>query len=350
MQKRHRRAVVLEHGSRAQAPRSKWLIGTRLARCAWPAALVFCSTLVGQTERAPDLHEIAGVTSVVPALVKAFDDVDVLGLGERHGHRADSDLRIALVRHPEFGKKVRFVVVEFAEATHQAILDSYVSGEDVPVAELEKVWTTTSQTSGVWNSPVYAEFFAAVRDVNSGRPPSEQVRVLAGDPPNGRYMSRDAWAASLLEDQVIEKGHKALVVFGGLHLIRTEGDTDVLSQIGGGIIRILEEDYPGRSLVVYPLGGADPKYYKFEQALGSTLRPVLVSLGRSPYRDFRAKEFIGANQGKKRVVGRWEGFRFVPGGFVGLFEESDLKLSELADVCLYLGMGPEAEARVKATP
>ena len=328
--------------------RSRSGAGIRFPHSIQLAALIFGSAVLGQAQGAPVLHEIGGVENIVPALISAFDQVDILSLGDRHGQKADSDLRVALVQHPDFGKKVRIVVVEFAEATHQAVLDRYIRGEDVSMAELEKVWTTTSQTSGVWSSPVYADFFAAVRDVNSKLPTSEQIRVLAGDPPNGRYMSRDAWAASLLKEQVIGEGRKALVVFGGLHFIRTQGDTDVLAQIGGGITKIIEEDYPGRSLVVLPFGGSDPKYRKFEQALDSTDRPVLVSLDRLPYRDFKADEFIGTDLVNKRVVGRWEGFRFIPGRLVGVFEESDLTLSQLADVCLYLGMGPEAEVRVRA--
>lgn len=38
-------------------------------------------------------------------------------------------------------------------------------------AQLEQVWKTTTQAAnGVWGSSVYAEFLAAVRDVNSWLP------------------------------------------------------------------------------------------------------------------------------------------------------------------------------------
>jgi hypothetical protein len=36
---------------------------------------------------------------------------------EEHDRKADSDLRIALVRHPDFPRKVRSIVVEFASTT-----------------------------------------------------------------------------------------------------------------------------------------------------------------------------------------------------------------------------------------
>jgi hypothetical protein len=41
---------------------------------------------------------------IVQTLVSAFDHVDVVALGD-HWRKADSDLRIALVRNPEFAQK-----------------------------------------------------------------------------------------------------------------------------------------------------------------------------------------------------------------------------------------------------
>jgi hypothetical protein len=48
--------------------------------------------------RLPD--EVAGVDAIARTLISAFDHVDIVLLGEAHGRRVDSDLRIAMVRHP----------------------------------------------------------------------------------------------------------------------------------------------------------------------------------------------------------------------------------------------------------
>jgi len=61
--------------------------------------------------RLPD--EAAGLDGIVRALFSAFDQADIVALGEAHERKADSDLRIALVRHPDFAKKVRSIVAEF---------------------------------------------------------------------------------------------------------------------------------------------------------------------------------------------------------------------------------------------
>ena len=136
--------------------------------------LLFGASLPGQQQSRlllPD--ETGSFDRIVPALISAFGHVDILALGEDHWSKKDSDLRIGLVRDPEFARKVRFIVVEFGSTAQQPTLDRYIRGEDVPLAELQQVWKTTTQTNGIWDSPVYADFYAAVRDVNKRLPPDE---------------------------------------------------------------------------------------------------------------------------------------------------------------------------------
>src|SRR5215813_15066046 len=140
--------------------------------------------------RLPD--ESAGIDGIVRTLISVFDQADIVALGETHQWRLDTDLRIALVRHPDFAKKVRSIVVEFASTTEQPTLDRYIQGENVSRAQLEQVWKTTTQAAnGVWDKPVYAEFLAAVRDVNSRLPADARIRVLGGDPGPGDNRSRE---------------------------------------------------------------------------------------------------------------------------------------------------------------
>src|SRR5215472_7664212 len=111
--------------------------------------------------------EAAGFDGIVRALISAFDQADIVALGEAHDRKVDSDLRIALVRHPDFAKKVRSIVVEFGSTTEQATLDRYIRGENLSPAQLAQVWKTPTQAAnGVWDDPIYPDFFAAVRDVN----------------------------------------------------------------------------------------------------------------------------------------------------------------------------------------
>ena len=134
----------------------------------------------------PKVHtpdETAGIDGIARTLVSAFDQADIVALGEIHQRKLDSDLRSAVVRNPDFAKKVRSIVVEFGSTTEQSTLDRYIRGENVSRAQLEQVWKTTTQAAtGTWDDPIYADFFAAVRKVNSKLPANARVRVFGGDP------------------------------------------------------------------------------------------------------------------------------------------------------------------------
>jgi hypothetical protein len=287
--------------------------------------------------------ESAGIDSIAQVLISVFDQADIIALGETHQWRLVNDLRIAVIRHPDFAKKVRFIIVEFGSTTEQPTLDRYIRGANVPRAQLEQVWKTTTQgASGVWDSPVYAEFLAAVRDVNSRLPADMQIRVLGGDPGPGDNRSRETAAVSILKEQVLQKHAKALVIYGAAHFYRTM-PADYLSNMGQdtGIVRMLESHYPGQTLAVIPLGGRldippgatagpDPDYRKFDRALKTQGRPVLVPLQRLPFRDFRAEEFMG------RTIFNCSG----PGGCRSIFQGSPLTLGQMADACIYIGGAP----------
>lgn len=267
-------------------------------------ALVACSLPALAQHRASVTWlpaETNGLDMVVEALITSFDHADVLRLTEAHWDKHDSDLRIALVRHPGFPRKVRFIVVECASTADQAILDQYVRGDDVPRAVLQRVWTNTTQRSNVWQSPVYEDFLTAVREVNAGLPPSGRIRVLAGDPSPGSRIDRDGSAVAVIENNVLQKHAKALVVYGSEHLKWTEPE---------GLTSRLEQRHRSlRIVVVYTIGGPRPYFSEtFEPALTSRVRPVLLPLDRTP---------------------------------IGNLSYGRFTYAQLFDACVYWGAGPD---------
>src|SRR5262249_11551452 len=139
--------------------------------------------------------EAAGIDGVVAALMSVYDQFDVVALGEMHERRIDSNLRIALVRHPDFAKKVRTIVVEFATTTEQTMLDRYIGGQNVSRAQLERV-RPRQPGSLTSDDPIYLDFFAAVRDVNAKLPADAQIRVFGGED----NRNRDTAAVAILEE------------------------------------------------------------------------------------------------------------------------------------------------------
>jgi hypothetical protein len=286
--------------------------------------------------RLPD--EAAGTDAIVRALIGAFDQVDILALGEAHLRRVDSDLRIALVRHPDFAKRARTIVIECGSSSEQSTLDRYIRGENVSRSELERVWKTVAGGSnGFCDAPMYADFLTAVRDVNSKLPADARVRVLGGDP-----RSRETASLSALREPVLQKHGKALLIYGAAHFYLT-GPPDYLSSLGNelGIAGRLDLEYPGRWLAIIPIGGldrppaikeadVDPDYRKFDAALRTPVRPVLISLQRLPFRAFTAEEFLGRSLTTCR------------GGCRSVFKGSTLTLAQMADVGIYVGRSPNS--------
>jgi hypothetical protein len=115
-----------------------------------------------------------------------------------------------------------------------------------------------------------------------------------------------------------------------------------------GIVRMLEMDYPGRTFAVIPVGGRldlppgvtvgiDPEYQKFDRALRTQVRPVLVSLERSPFQDFTAEEFLGGTLLTCRG----------PDGCASVFKGATLTLGQMADACVYVGGGADVDTKAK---
>jgi hypothetical protein len=215
---------------------------------------------------------------------------------------------------------------------------------------LERVWKATAETTnGFCDALIYADFLSAVRDVNSRLPAEARIRVFGGHPGLGDNRSIETTAISVLKEQLLQKHGKALVIYGAAHFYRTL-PRNILSSMGDdiGLGKKLELEFPGRTFIVIPVGrldppsawvtrGIDPDFQKFDRALKTQVRPVLVSLQRSPFRDFAAEEFLG------RTLTTCRG----AGGCVSAFKGSTLTLGQMADACVYVGGGTDAEPKAK---
>lgn len=296
-----------------------------------PAARMHAQSSARPTVSLPD--ESAGIDAIARTLIATFDHVDVIALGEVHDGKIDSDLRIALIRNPEFAQKVRAIVIECGSVTEQAALDEYIRGASVPTARLAQVWKTTRNGNGFCNTPMYPEFLAAVRGVNARLPADARIRVFGGEPGPGDSRS----AVDVLKEQVLAKNHKALVVYGSAHFY-LNAPADFLESMGGpGIAATLDIEYPGRTLVVIPIAAfprpsavksdAEPDFGKFDRAIKTRVRPVLLSLQRAPFRDLSAAEFLG------RTLTTCRGTN----GCRSVFRGSALTLGRMADAVVYSG-------------
>jgi hypothetical protein len=169
----------------------------------------------------------------VTGLLDAFKTHSVVALDEGdHGNDRGHAFRLSLLRDSRFSAVVNDIVVEFGSARHQALLDRFVSGEDVPAEALRRVWQDTTQPHDIWDGPIYGEFFEAVRQANSSLAADRRLRVWLGDPPiewenvHSRadhakwFEQRDTYPAALIQREVLARNRRALVIYGSMHLVR----------------------------------------------------------------------------------------------------------------------------------
>jgi hypothetical protein len=214
------------------------------------------------------------------AILNAFEKYHVVALGEAHGLQEEHDFIQSLIRNPAFADKVNDIVVECGNALYQDILDRYIAGQDVPMADVRQVWRSTTQSAvGLWNALVYEQLFTSVRDLNKNLPAGKRLRVLAGDPPidwkkvrsrndaDPFLGQRDTHFASVVQQQVLAKNRKALLIIGTVHLFKARprvtpgtnaGQPHAVPPIGkrrGNVTQLLEESNPGSVLVIAPHAG-----------------------------------------------------------------------------------------------
>jgi hypothetical protein len=232
---------------------------------------------------------------VVDSLLALFAETPIVAFGEHHGSTDEHRILQALVCDPRFADTVNDVVVEFGNQRLQDVIDRYIGGDDVSADELAQVWRESTQRSGVWEAPVYRQFFAVVRSINRGRSPKERVRVLAGDPPIDwstitdtrdcdlsdptclEHWDREENYAAVVRNEVLNRDRTALLIAGAGHMTRR-----VESGPPPSIPQLLEADHPGAVSVVL----AHDRFLRDDataaELLASAAVPALVSLADSP--------------------------------------------------------------------
>ena len=270
------------------------------------------------------------LAEIAEGILGLFDEADMVCLGERHGRQQDFELWLSLFRHPEFHKKVNAISVEFANATHQRLMDRFlVDGEEVPLAEFRWVWRDTGNQ--IWDAPIYEKFYLAVREMNLRLPRQQRVRILAADTPLDwskiktwqdmpEFIDRGSFPAKILDKEVLSKGLKGLAIQGLVHCQQ-------------GFPRELEQKYPGRVRVVLPAEEENSKRLRSALRLGED--PAWIYIRTSPIADHKALDYLpslGFNLGYIRQD--------------QLFGKS--KLAEIVDAFIYFGGLPDPP--VKADP
>jgi hypothetical protein len=210
----------------------------------------------------------------IEAILDAFRRHAVVAIDEPHGNEQSHAFRLSVIRDSRFHALVNDILVEFGNSRYQPVMDRFVAGEAVPYAELREVWENTTQPHTIWDRPIYEEFYRTVRALNATLPPERRLRVLLGDPPidwetirtpedlqsaRKTQPGRSTHPADVLIKESLSKGRRAVVVYGGLHLIRQNPQ-------GANLIERIERAVGARTFVVltHPFASLDALAVKHE--------------------------------------------------------------------------------------
>jgi hypothetical protein len=131
--------------------------------------------------------------------------------GEVHANKHEYEWLRLLVENPDFSDHVDDIVVEFGNSLYQKSVDRYMSGEDVPIEQVQKAWRNLVGAVGP-PSPVYASLYKAVSQTNLKRRRKHPLRIVCRDPyidwdkvkgreDIGPYLAhRDEWYAARLSN------------------------------------------------------------------------------------------------------------------------------------------------------
>ena len=166
-----------------------------------------------------------------------------------------------------------------------------------------------------WNSPVYRQFYAAVREINQKHLCAHPVRIVLADPPldwskiktakdYAPWADRDASYAEVVEREVLARHHRAFLLAGQFHVVKQtpEGDED-----GPRAAQLIERKHPGAlfSIVAAPRAIAEAMHLdpapNFTIVRGSELQ----NGGLRDHRDDEPAQEMAADGGR----GRWRRLR-----------------------------------------
>lgn len=229
----------------------------------WTMAVIVLGVLsasIGSAQVAPPRPPLP--QDPIAAIVNAFSTHDVVAVSDPHGNVQMQAFLLSLVRDPRFAAAAPDIVLETLSARYQDVIDRFVRGDDVPPAVLRRAGDDHSVAT---NMGVQGEeLLRAVRAVNASLT-GRKLRVIAGDPPidwdnivsdddHRRWIElRDTYPADLIRRQVLERGRRALVVYGQMHLQRRHitSNYDMSTWQAQTIVSLLERDARARIFNVW---------------------------------------------------------------------------------------------------
>jgi hypothetical protein len=213
------------------------------------------------------------LTNAIEFVLNTLNRYPMIALGDVHMSLEFHRFVQKLLRDPRLPGRVNDIVVEFGNPLYQAVIDRYVvNGERVSFDQRKPAWQFAAIGWFVANSPVYEQFFEAVRETNLSLPVAKRMRVILGDVAldiaqfranpesylpqfaSGRGSGPDprdvALAASV--NKVVAQGRRGIMICGSGHLKFDAGRPNARS--------LIEKANPGKFYLIDQVGPSHPSW------------------------------------------------------------------------------------------
>jgi|GEM_PF-2116342 len=262
-------------------------------------------------------------------IIQTFQKGNIIGLGEG-GHHLENSHQFfqKMFDNKLIQNTINIVIIEFANANYQDILDRYIFGEEVTLNELRKVWRESTQCIGRFGeADIYFDLLKKIRTVNLSLSESNKIRVLGGDPPinwktirsledyNESNSQRNIYPAELVIEYGINRAMKVLVLYAEYHITKI---VDKKSSGNPTITAYVNDRYPSAMKVIAVL---DPQEFQLEEQAKNWPLYSIIDFDMEEVCDFPAEKYFTQIYNES--------------GRVILFQHH--KINELFDAFLYIG-------------
>jgi hypothetical protein len=239
------------------------------------------------------------VVDAIEGLAAAFDEHQVVAVGETHGNRQLAIFLQQLVRDERVRSRTHTLAVEIGR-TAQPVIDAYLAGDASDEELLAALRDATFSDTGAAD-PATIELYRAVRDANEVTG-LEPWRILAVDsalswtavhgPGDLESFDREADMAARL-GQVVDERQTALWVVGGAHLAPGSFEVPDRATPVGSARGLLDATHPGITYVTSLYTGFGRRTAELESRLGSVRSPSVIEVAGTWLEEIRDLE-LGA--------------------------------------------------------
>jgi hypothetical protein len=236
----------------------------------------------------PDQPTCAGTALAAAAdrMAGAFADHQFVFIGSTHGDFKIEEFLMCLITRPAFTQRVTDIVVEWASAARQRLLDRYLLLlEDIPKEELSAIWLDTDEPHLWATMPQVRQFVEVLRTVNHGLPAARRIRLVGGNhgvewarvrvvEDLAPYPFRTNLVPHLLVEHLAqEPANRTLIVYGDNH-IRYRG-ANFMGDLEAALGR-------SRLFVVGRIGELVPEERPYLAAIGNPDAPLFAEAREFP--------------------------------------------------------------------